>query len=385
MRKICVFTGTRAEYGLLKPLLYRIYSDDDLELQLIVSGTHLSPEFDYTYRTIESDGFVIDEKVEMILSSDTPTGICTSMGLGLIGYCGAIQRLSPDIIVILGDRYEAFVMAATATVCRVPVAHIHGGELTQGAIDEAFRHSITKMSHLHFASTEEYRKRIIQLGEQPINVFDVGAIGLDNIRELKLLTKEELESDIGFDLTEKYCLVTYHPVTLEKSTAQDQFEELLAAFDMLPSVKIIFTKANADTGGRIINKMIDEYVSINYERSVAFTSMGQLRYLSAMKYSSAVVGNSSSGIIEAPDFMVPTVNIGDRQKGRVRAQCILDCSPYRDEIELALKKVIYSENTDYCKNPYSKVKTAIKIKDHLKNTDFKKKMKKTFFDIVTEK
>jgi GDP/UDP-N,N'-diacetylbacillosamine 2-epimerase (hydrolysing) len=335
---------------------------------------------------IEQDGFVIDEQVEMLLSSDSPVGTSKSMGLGLIGYSEALQRLHPDIVVILGDRFESMTMACVCMNHRIPVAHLHGGETTQGAVDEAFRHSITKMSHLHFTSTQEYRKRVIQLGEHPDRVFNVGAIGIENIKNLPLLTKAELNKSIEFDLGDKYFLVTVHPVTLESSTAEEQFKNLLSALDSAcsDSAKIIFTKANADTGGRIINQLIDEYVSNNPKRSITFTSMGQLRYLSAMKHCMAVVGNSSSGIVEAPSFNVPTVNIGDRQKGRVRARSVTDCAPSQDAIQKALAKSRSEEFRQSLKdmvNPYEQKNTVEQILHVLKTAGLSNIIKKEFFDI----
>jgi GDP/UDP-N,N'-diacetylbacillosamine 2-epimerase (hydrolysing) len=305
-RKICVVTGTRAEYGLLYWLMKEIESNKDLELQLIITGMHLSPEFGLTYKEIEKE-FKIDKKIEMLLSSDTPVGISKSMGLAQISFAEAYDELKPDIVVVLGDRYEIFSAVSAALVSRIPIAHIHGGEITEGAIDEAFRHSITKMSHIHFTATEEYRKRVIQLGENPDRVYNVGAMGIENIRRIKLLSKEEFEKSINFKLNEKNILVTFHPVTLENNTAENQFSELLEAIDKLKNTNIIFTKANSDTDGRIINKMIDEYVLKNRHKAIAFTSLGQLRYLSAMQYVDAVVGNSSSGIVEDPSFKIGTV------------------------------------------------------------------------------
>jgi len=385
-RKICIFTGTRAEYGLLKPLMDSIRQESDLQLQILATGMHLSPEFGTTKTLIEQDGFVIDEQVEMLLSSDSPVGTSKSMGLGLIGYSEALQRLHPDIVVILGDRFESMAMACVCMNHRIPVAHLHGGETTQGAVDEAFRHSITKMSHLHFTSTQEYRKRVIQLGEHPDRVFNVGAIGIENIKNLPLLTKAELNKSIEFDLGDKYFLVTFHPVTLEQSTAEQPFKNLLSALDRVcsDSAKIIFTKANADTGGRIINQLIDEYVSNNPKKSIAFTSMGQLKYLSAMKHCAAVVGNSSSGIVEAPSFKVPTVNIGDRQKGRVRAESVIECEPLKDNILESLEKSCsdaFQQIVQKTANPYEKPGTSRVIIRVLKTTDLSSIMKKEFFDI----
>jgi len=389
VRKICIFTGTRAEYGLLKPLMDEIVRDESFHLQLLASGMHLSSEFGLTYKLIEEDGFFIDEKVEMLLSSDTPAGISKSMGLGLMGYADALNRLSPDVAVILGDRFECMAFACTCLNARTPVAHIHGGETTIGAVDEAFRHAITKMSHLHFTSTEEYRKRVIQLGEHPARVFNVGAIGIENIKNMALLSKKELEKDIGFDLGDRYVLVTFHPVTLESGTAEEQFKNLLFALDKsaeasgAPS-KIIFTKANADTDGRIINQLIDSYVAQHPDKAIAFTSMGQCRYLSAMKNASAVVGNSSSGIVEAPSFQVPTVNIGDRQKGRVRDRSVIDCGPASTEIEEALQKAFSSDFARSLKDmvsQYEKPGTAMAVLKSIKNADLGNIIKKTFYDL----
>ena len=295
MRNVCVFTGSRSESGLLIPLMQEIHSDRDLCLQILVSGTHLSPEFGLTVSDILNAGLTVQEEVEVLLSSDSPVGVCKSMGLGLISYSEALERLKPDLLVVLGDRFEAFSVAAAASVCRIPVAHIHGGETTQGAVDECFRHSITKMSHLHFTTTDVYRRRVIQLGEQPSSVFNVGALGIDNVRKLRLLTRNELEDAIHFSLGQQCILVTFHPVTLEQNTARKQFQNLLDALACLPEVRVIFTKANADTEGRAINAMIDAHIAGHPNECVAFASMGQLNYLSTLQYVNAVVGNSSSG------------------------------------------------------------------------------------------
>ena len=305
-RKICVVTGTRAEYGLLYWLMKEIESDDDLELQIIATGMHLSPESGLTYKEIEKE-FRIDKKIEMLLSSDTPVGISKSMGLAQISFAEAYDELRPDIVVVLGDRYEIFSAASAAMIGRIPIAHLHGGETTEGAFDESIRHAVTKMSHLHFTATEEYRKRVIQLGEHPDRVFNVGGLGIDNIKKLELLSKSEFEDSIGFKLDKKNILVTFHPVTLEDSTASEQFRNLLDAIDELKKTHIIFTKANSDTDGRVINSMIDEYAQSHNDKAIAFTSLGQLRYLSALRYVDAVVGNSSSGLAEAPSFKVGTI------------------------------------------------------------------------------
>lgn len=391
IKKICVITGTRAEYGLLAGLMKEIKSDPDLNLQIVACSMHLSPEFGLTYQDIEKDGFHIDKKVEMLLSSDTSVGISKSMGLALISFGEVFSELQPDIIVLLGDRFETFCAASAASVSRIPIAHIHGGETTIGAVDEAFRHSITKMSHLHFTSTEIYRRRVIQLGEYPDRVFNIGALGVENIPKMALLSKKELEREIQFELGDSYILVTFHPATLEQATAEEQFGSLLNAIesisqtsnlrDQLKNLKVIFTKANADAGGRIINQMIDNFVAVNPANYIAFTSMGQLRYLSAMKHAAAVLGNSSSGIIEAPSFKVPTVNIGDRQKGRVKAKSIIDCEPTTESISHALTTALSPESKESLAdmvNPYEKEDSARNIKDIIKNTRLNMILKKSF-------
>ena len=384
MRKICVFTGTRAEFGLLCRVMRGIQDSQDLTLQIVATGMHLSPEFGMTIQEIRSDGFEPDETIEILLSGDTPTAVCKSMGLGLISYGEALERLQPDILVVLGDRFEAFCAAAAACVSRIPVAHIHGGELTRGAMDEAFRHAITKMSHLHFTCTEEYRKRVIQLGENPDYVFNVGALGVEAIRKLGLLPLRDLEDEIDFKITSPCILVTFHPVTLEKDSAEKQFQILLNALDELSGLRIIFTKANADTDGRIINMMIDRYVAENKDRTIAFTSMGQLRYLSSMQYVNAVVGNSSSGIIEAPCFAVPTVNIGDRQQGRVRPESVIDSDLTKESIFQSLQKALsdrFKERLSSMVNPYEKKKTAESIVEIIRKCDLSKIIKKEFFNL----
>ncbi len=383
-RKICIVTGSRAEYGLLRPLLKEVSGDPELTLQLVVTGMHLSEEFGSTYKEIESDGFNIDEKIDIGLHSDTPTGIAESMGLAMSGFAKAYQQLRPDIIVVLGDRFEIFAAAATAMVSRLHIAHLHGGERTEGAIDEAFRHSITKMSHLHFASTKEYRRRIIQLGEDPSRVFNVGAIGLDNIRDLKLLAKEELEDQLNTKFNKHNLLVTFHPVTLEDNTSGEQFQILLDVLNGLKDTNIIFTKSNADTGGRTINNMIDEYVSYNPKTAISFTSMGQLLYLSTLQFVNVVVGNSSSGIIEAPSFKIGTINIGDRQKGRIKAESIINCQPLKDDINGAFEKLYSKEfqiSLKNVQNPYGAGGAAKKIKEILKKYDLCDVLKKNFYDI----
>ena len=386
MKRIGIMTGTRAEYGLLKPLMQEINKDNDLELYLIVSGMHLSPEFGMTYQEIEEDGFEINAKVEMLLSSDSPAGISKSIGLGVIGFADEFQRADLDMLILLGDRYEALSAAICAMVMRIPIAHLHGGELTEGAIDEGIRHSITKMSYLHFTSTEEYRRRVIQLGENPERVFCVGAIGVENIKKINLMTKEELERSIHFEIDENTVIVTYHPVTLENNTVEEQFLNLLEVLDRNPKIRMIFTKANADTNGRIVNELIDKYAAQNSERACAFMSLGQKRYLSALKYCRIVIGNSSSGIIEAPSFGKPIINIGDRQKGRICADSVINCGYTQQEIQQAMETALTEEfenKARNCRNPYEKENTAANIisviKDYLLND--KIKLKKGFYDI----
>ena len=381
-RKICVVTGTRAEYGLLYWLMKEIEADHELQLQLVVTGMHLSPEFGLTYREIEKE-FCIDKKVEMLLSSDTSVGISKSMGLAQISFAEVYEELKPDMLVVLGDRYEIFSAVSAAMIACIPIAHLHGGESTEGAFDESIRHSITKMSHLHFVAADEYKNRVIQLGENPNRVFNVGGMGIENIKRLNLLSKEDFEKSIDFRLNRKNILVTFHPVTLEKSTAKEQFSQLLDAIDELKDTNIIFTKANSDTDGRIINKMIDEYVVSHSQKSVAFSSLGQLRYLSALQYMDAVVGNSSSALIEAPSFKVGTINIGDRQKGRIKAKSIIDTRPIKKDILNAFE-ILYSKEFKLLlqdlKNPYGDGCASEKIIKIIKKIELDNILKKSFYD-----
>lgn len=382
-RKICIFTGTRAEYGLLKPLIDELRTDNSVELQLIISGMHLSPEFGLTYREINLDGFSKVEKVEILLSSDTPVGISKSMGLGMIGYSDALNRLKPDITVILGDRFEALAFAIASFVNRLPIIHLYGGEATEGLIDEGIRHSITKLSYLHFTSTEEYRKRVIQLGEEPQRVFNVGALGIDNIKKLKLLNKNEIESRLGFKFKTKNLLITYHPVTLKKDESEKEFKALLNVLKELNDTLLIFTKPNADTDGRKLINLMDEFVKENSDNAVNFTSLGQLNYLSLMQYVDAVVGNSSSGIIEAPSLKIPTINIGDRQKGRIKAKSVIDCKGTKNDIKKNIEKIYDNNFKDSLKNinnPYGNGNSAQKIKNVLMNYKIYS-IEKSFYNI----
>lgn len=382
-RKICVVTGTRAEYGLLYWLMKEIEADKELEHQLIVTGMHLSPEFGLTYKEIEKD-FKIDKKIEMLLSSDTSVGISKSMGLAQISFAEAYEELRPDILIVLGDRYEIFSAVSAAMISRIPIAHLHGGETTEGAFDESIRHSITKMSHLHFTAADEYRNRVIQLGEHPSRVFNVGGMGIENIKRLTLLSKKEFEKSIDFKLNRKNILVTFHPVTLESSTAKNQFQELLDAIDELEDTNIIFTKANSDTDGRVINQMIDKYVADNSHKSLGFTSLGQLRYLSALQYVDAMVGNSSSGLAEAPSFKIGIINIGDRQKGRIKADSVIDCEPLKISITQAFEKLYskkFKEMLESTKNPYGDGCASMKIIEEIKKINLDEILKKSFYDI----
>ena len=386
MKKVCVVTGTRAEYGLLYWLMKEIEQDEEFVLQVVVTGMHLSPEFGLTYKEIEKE-FNIDKKIEMLLSSDSAVGISKSMGLAQISFSEAYDELQPDLVILLGDRYEIFSAATAAMISRIPIAHLHGGETTEGLIDEPIRHSITKMSHLHFVAAEEYRKRVIQLGESPSRIFNVGGLGIENIKRLKLLSKEEFEESINFKLAKKNILVTFHPVTLETATAKEQFQELLKAIDALTETHVIFTKANSDTDGRVINKMIDDYVS-KHSNSIAFTSLGQLRYLSALQFIDAVVGNSSSGLAEAPSFKTATINIGDRQKGRIKAGSVLDCLPKKNHILEVLKKadtVEFKAVLNKVENPYGTGYASKKIITVLKNYNLDNILKKSFYDLQVTK
>jgi len=340
LKKIAVVTGTRAEFGLLSPLIDEIQNDKDMQLQLIVTAMHLSPEFGYTVDEIEKKGYKIDKKVECLLSSDSAVGITKSVGLAMIGFADALNELSPDLVIILGDRTEMLAAATAAMVANIPIAHIHGGETTEGAYDESIRHAITKMSYLHFASTETYRQRIIQLGEHPDRVFNVGAIGLDSIKNLVLLNKDEFEKSINFKLGKNNILITFHPVTLENQSAQGQFKAILDVLGSLKSTHFIFTHANSDKNGRVINKMIEQFVNENMDKAVAFKSLGQLRYLTALKFMDVVLGNSSSGIVEIPYFNIPTINIGDRQKGRILSESVIQAEPTMESIILAYEKAI---------------------------------------------
>ena len=384
MRKICVVTGSRAEYGLLSGLMRAIQEDKDLQLQVIATNMHLSPEFGLTYREIEKDGFQIDKKVQMLLSSDTPNATTKSVGLATIGFADAYEDLQPDLIVVLGDRFEILAAVSAALFFKIPVAHLHGGEITEGAYDDSIRHAITKMSHLHFTSTEAYRQRVIQLGEQPDRVFYVGAIGVENIKRVSLMSQAELENSIRFKLGEKSLLVTYHPVTLENHTAADQCQNLLEALDEFPEYKVIFTLPNSDTDGRVIIQLINEYVSLHSERCMAIPSLGLQRYLSALKCVSAVVGNSSSGIIEVPSFGIPTLDIGNRQKGRIAAESVVHCGNDSRSIIEGMQQVlsdVFRKQVKHVLNPYEKRDTTKNIYKIISTYPLENLRQKKFYDV----
>jgi UDP-N-acetylglucosamine 2-epimerase (non-hydrolysing)/GDP/UDP-N,N'-diacetylbacillosamine 2-epimerase (hydrolysing) len=323
-----------------------IQSDPDLELQVIATCMHLSPEFGLTYRTIEEDGFRIDDRVEMLLSSDTAVGVTKSMGLGMIGFADAFNHLRPDIVVVLGDRFEILAAASAAMMARLPLAHISGGEITRGAIDDSIRHAITKMATYHFPAAEVYRERIIRMGEQPANVKNFGCTGLDNLHRLPLLSRENLEKELNFSLAHPTFLVTYHPATLGSLQPEQALTELLQALDRFPNARVIFTKPNADAGGRLLAQMIDGFGAARPDRVLVVTSLGQVRYLSAMMHCDVVIGNSSSGIVEAPALKKATVNIGDRQDGRLKASSVIDCPEETEAIVSAIKLALSSEFQD---------------------------------------
>lgn len=383
MKKILIFTGTRAEYGLLKPLIIKLKAEKEFHCILVASGTHLSPEFGMTYHEIESDGIHVDERVEMLLSSDSAIGMSKSMGIGLISYSEVIARHTPDLVIILGDRFEALGMAQAAMLARVPIAHINGGESTFGLIDEAIRHAITKMAHLHFVSNSKYKKRVVQLGESPLTVFDVGALGVENALTVSRLSKKELEEDLGFKFKRRNILVTFHPVTLQSLSAGDQVRELLAALDEVKDCGIIVTKANADAEGRLINDMVEAWAG-DREHVMVRASLGVRRYLSVVACMDAVVGNSSSGIIEVPSFGVPTVNIGSRQQGRMQSSSIINVEPNKKSIFGGIEKALSAEFKKHCEgaeNPYGNGETSSEIVRILKEKSFDDLLVKAFHDL----
>lgn len=386
MRRICVITGTRAEYGLLSRLMKMIQDDKDTQLQIIATNMHLSPKFGNTYQEIENDGFTIDRKIPIIDDNDKDDAVTTvkSMAKALAGFADAYNELNPDLVVVLGDRYEILAAAEAAMIMRIPIAHIHGGEVTEGAFDDAIRHSITKMSHLHFASTEAYRKRIIQLGEQPDRVFYTGAVGVENVKRLPLMSKEEIEKEIDFKIDGNTILVTYHPVTLGNRTAKDDIDDFISALEERKDLRVIFTMPNSDTGSQFIVDAVNGFVDRNLDRAKAYKSLGVVRYLSVMKQVVAVVGNSSSGIVEVPSFGIPTLNIGDRQKGRIQAESIYNCLPDKDSILKGLDKVLAKEFRELASkvhNPYEKANTAEEIFKVISTYPLEQLEQKHFYDI----
>ena len=385
MRKICFVTGTRAEYGLLSRLMRLVQADANLQLQIIATNMHLSPKFGETFREIEGDGFKIDKKVPIIdeLAEDSPISTLKAMAKGLEGFAIAYSELKPDLIVILGDRYEMLSAATAALISRIPIAHIYGGEVTEGAYDDAIRHSITKMSSLHFTSCEEYRKRVIQLGENPDRVFNVGSLGVENIKQIPLMSKEELEESFDFRFDNHTILVTYHPETLGGDPKND-IHNLLAAITEYPHLSVLFTMPNSDTGYQPIVQAIEEYVKKYPDTSKAFTSLGLLRYLSALQYVKAVVGNSSSGIVEVPSFGIPTLNIGDRQKGRIASQSVVHCSTDKESISKGLVSILSKEHqalSANSTNPYEKERCAQSIYEVISSYDLTKCLNKRFYDL----
>lgn len=383
MKKVCVVTGTRAEYGLLRWVMEGINQSCELDLQIVVTGMHLSPEFGMTVHAIEADGFSVNRKVEMLLSSDTAMGVTKSMGLGMIGFADVLSELAPDLVLILGDRYEIFAAAAAAMIARVPIAHLHGGEATEGVIDESIRHSITKMSHLHFVAAEQYRRRVIQLGEKKEHVFNVGGLGIDNIRNMELLQRNELEKSLDFNLLKQNLMVTFHPVTLEQNTSNRQMDELLAALGELNHIGLIFTMPNADTEGRGLFRKIKSFCSERQNARV-YTSLGQLLYLSCIKHVDGVIGNSSSGLIEVPSFKKGTINIGDRQRGRLKASSVIDCEPKCQAIKVALEHLYskaFQAKLPMVKNLYGDGGASDSIVQILEKHSLENLLKKQFNDL----
>lgn len=384
MRKICVVTGTRAEYGLLSRLMRLIRESADCRLQVVATNMHLLPEYGNTYQEIEQDGFFIDAKVAMSKRSDNAYGVVASMAEEMNGMNEALRRLSPDMVVILGDRYEMLIVATVAMLQRIPIAHLHGGEISEGVVDDSIRHSITKMSSLHFTSTEEYRKRVIQLGENPDRVFCVGAIGVENLKCVPLLEKASLEASLGFSLDENTVMVTYHPVTLGDRTSEDEIRDFLRALDVFPDVKVLFTMPNSDQGGEAIRQAIENYCHSNDNRCHCFNSLGMRRYLSALRYVIAVVGNSSSGLLEVPSACIPTLNIGDRQKGRTRGASVYDCASDTASIIEGLKIILSDDfrvQARQAANPYEKEGTAQNIFDVIATYPLDKLKQKSFYNL----
>ena len=384
MKRVCVVTGTRAEYGLLRWVMEGIRESSSLDLQLIVTGMHLSPEFGLTAEGIEADGFVIDKRVEMLMSSDTPVGVTKSMGLAMIGFADAFADLKPDLLLVLGDRYEIFAAASAAMIARIPIAHIHGGEVTEGAYDDAIRHSISKMSHLHFVAADQYKNRVIQMGEAPNRVFLVGGLGVDVIKQTPTLSRKELEETLDFELQPRNLLITFHPVTLEDQSSERHINELLAALGDLHDTGLIFTLPNADTDGRIVSARISEFCN-NHRSAKEFVSLGQERYLSCIQHFDGVIGNSSSGLTEVPSYKKGTVNIGDRQRGRLKAQSVIDCEPDEASIKIALDRLFsesFRADLSSVENPYGTGGASKRIVEILDRVEIDALLKKGFWNFA---
>lgn len=384
-RKICVVTGSRAEYGILYWLLREIAADATLELQLVATAMHLAPEFGLTWRQIEADGFRIDAKVDMLLSSDSATAIAKSIGVGVIGFADALQQLNPDLLVLAGDRFELLSAAQVALVSGIPIAHISGGDITEGAYDDAIRHSLTKMAHLHFVANELCARRVRQMGENPAHVYNFGAPQLDHIPRTKLLERAELGALLGFRLRKRNLLITFHPATLEREPPAQQFAELLAALQLLgEDFGLVFTLPNADNEGRALIRMIDEFVAgAARGRAVAHASLGQKVYLSALAHVDAIVGNSSSALVEAPSLRKPAVNIGERQKGRPRAASVIDCPPQREAIGAAIRKALTLDCSSAV-NPYYGGDSSSRITQVLRSVRLEDLRQKHFFLLGSE-
>ena len=364
MRKICVVTGTRAEYGILSRLMLELKNREDVRLQIIATNMHLSPVYGMTVNEIENDGFSIDYRVPLPLDDNSARGTVKAMSVAMSGFADAYTELDPDLILILGDRYEMLAAASAAMIFGIPVAHFHGGEITEGAYDDAIRHAITKLSAYHFTATEEYRNRVIRMGEEPARVFNIGSLGVDNIRREEFMSLavfnkslKEIAETSAHPLEEGFLLVTFHPVTRQPGDEEAQTKALLDALEKIKDRKILFTMPNSDTGGKRVGDMIRDWVKTHSDRSLCVTSLGRKRYYSALKHCGAVIGNSSSGLIEAPSFGIPTLNIGDRQLGRVYGNTVINCAPDRDSIASALTKALSPDFTTYCRrhgvNPYS--------------------------------
>ena len=384
MKKICFLTGTRAEYGLLRSLILSCNRDPSFKTQIIATGTHLRPEYGNTYLEIEKDGLFIDKKVEILSTSTTIKATAEAIARAVTGLTKALQELTPDLLILLGDRYEAMACAIAATLGQIPIAHIHGGEITEGAIDDVFRHSISKMSHLHFTSIPEYQKRVIQLGENPERVFCVGGLGVDAIEKRDFYSRKELEKNLMFDFGEINFLVTVHPETIGKTLGIDtMIENLLNALSKFDEAKYIFTGANADPEGMIINHKFNEYAKNHPEKALFISSLGQRRFFSILKIVDGIIGNSSSGLLEAPSFKVGTLNLGNRQKGRVRCESVIDCPWDEESIYQGLSEILepsFKERLVSIVNPYARGDSTLRIKNVLKDIDFQSLLEKKFYD-----